>query len=48
MSTLHIIWTLFILVSFLAIVAWAYSGKRKKKFEADGAAILENGDDGHE
>ena len=27
------IWTIVIMVTFLGIVAWAYSGKRKKDFD---------------
>jgi len=39
----HSIWTLALLVLFIGIVAWAWSGKRKSQFEA--AARLPLDDD---
>jgi len=31
---LHAIWTVVLLVLFIGIVAWAWSGKRKARFDA--------------
>ena len=42
-NTLRGLSTLFLLVTFLALVFWAYSGKRKKEF--DEAANLPFADD---
>ena len=33
MTTFHIIWTLVLFVSFILIVIWAWSSKRKKDFD---------------
>ncbi len=32
-SFIHSIWTVVVLVIFLGIVAWAWSGKRKRDFD---------------
>ena len=50
-GTFHGLWSLLILVIFIGIVAWAWSGKRKSDFE-DAAHIPfdqddEIGHDGH-
>jgi cytochrome c oxidase cbb3-type subunit 4 len=50
-GTFHGLWSLLILVIFIGIVAWAWSGKRKSDFE-DAAHIPfdqddETGQDGH-
>jgi cytochrome c oxidase cbb3-type subunit 4 len=42
-NDLRSITTVFLFVAFIAIVAWAYSGKRKQEF--DEAASLAVGDD---
>lgn len=44
LGTFHGIWSLFILVVFLGIVAWAFSGKRKKSLEEAGRIPLDDGD----
>jgi cytochrome c oxidase cbb3-type subunit 4 len=44
-NTLRGLSTLFLLVTFLALVFWAYSGKRKKEF--DEAANLPFADEPH-
>ena len=33
MELFHSIWTVLVMVIFLGIVCWAYSGKRKQRFE---------------
>ena len=33
MATLHGLWTLVLIVIFVAIVIWAFSSKRKKQFD---------------
>ena len=45
-NTLRGLSTLFLLVTFLGLVFWAYSGKRKKEF--DEAANLPFADEPHE
>ena len=42
LSTLHIIATVALFVTFLGIVFWAYSGRRKAAFEAAAKAPLED------
>ncbi len=44
LAMFHSIWTVVVLVIFLGIVAWAWSGNRKKAF--DEAAQLAVEDDG--
>lgn len=36
--------TVFALIAFLGIVAWAYSSSRKKRFEDDGDIIFKDDD----
>ena len=43
-ATFHSYWTVFILVVFVAIVIWAWSGKRKKAFEEAARLPLEDDD----
>jgi cytochrome c oxidase cbb3-type subunit 4 len=43
-GTLHGLWTLLILVVFVAIVRWAYSGKQKERFEEAARLPLEEDD----
>jgi len=38
----HSFWTLALLVAFLGIVAWAWSGKRKPQFDAAARLPLED------
>lgn len=40
-GTLHGLWTLLILVVFVGIIRWAYSGKQKKRFEEAAQLPLE-------
>jgi cytochrome c oxidase cbb3-type subunit 4 len=40
----HIIWTALLLICFIGIVVWAWSGRQKRRFEAAARAVLE--DDG--
>jgi len=44
MDLVHAIWTLVLLLIFVGIVAWAYSGKRKKRFEEAARLPLEDDD----
>ena len=43
MATFHAIWTVVLFVVFIGIIAWAWSSKRKKRF--DEAAQLPLRDD---
>ena len=36
--------TVFALIAFLGIIAWAYSSSRKKRFEDDGNIIFKDDD----
>lgn len=40
----HSIWTVAMLVLFIGIVAWAWSGKRKARFDAAARLPLEEND----
>ena len=40
-SLVHIVFTLLMFASFIGIVAWAWSGKQKRRFEAAARAPLE-------
>jgi cytochrome c oxidase cbb3-type subunit 4 len=40
----HSIWTVVLVVIFIGIVAWAWSGKRKKSFDAAARLPLEDDD----
>ena len=42
MALLHSIWTVLVLVAFLAIVAWAWSGKRREEFERSARIPLDD------
>ncbi|MDH3280635.1 MAG: cbb3-type cytochrome c oxidase subunit 3 [Gammaproteobacteria bacterium] len=44
MRAFHIIWTLILFVTFLAIIIWAWSGKRKKRFDEAARLPLEDDD----
>ncbi len=37
--------TIFAMIAFLSIVAWAYSRSRKERFEQDGNMPFDDGDD---
>ncbi len=38
----HSIWTLFIFISFIGIVLWAYSGRRKAEFEVAANLVFDD------
>ena len=40
--------SVFALIAFLGIVAWAYSSHHKKRFEDDGKILFKETDDGQE
>lgn len=42
MTQFHIVWTLALLIAFLGIVVWAWSGRRKKDFEEAANLPLED------
>jgi cytochrome c oxidase cbb3-type subunit IV len=44
MTGFHIVWTVLLVIVFVGIVAWAFSGRRKSRFEE--AARLPLEDDG--
>ena len=44
METFHSIWTVVLLVVFLGIVFWAWSGKRKRAFDEAARLPLEDDD----
>jgi len=41
----HSVWTVLVVISFIGIVVWAWSGKRKQEFETAARAALEDGDE---
>jgi len=41
-GTLEGIWTLAVLIAFVAIVIWAWSGKRKRDFEEAGRIPMDD------
>lgn len=42
MSLIHSIWTVIVLLLFIGIVIWAWSGKRKDKFDKASRIPLED------
>lgn len=46
MDMAHAIWTVLLLVIFIGIVIWAWSGRQKQRFERAARAPLEE-DDSH-
>ena len=44
-GVVHSVWTLLLMVIFLAIVAWAWSGKRKRSFDKAARMPLEEEND---
>jgi cytochrome c oxidase cbb3-type subunit 4 len=44
LGTIHGLWTLLILVVFIGIVRWAYSGKQQQRFEEAARLPLEEDD----
>jgi len=40
----HSVWSVFVLIAFLGIVAWAFSGKRKQALEDAGRIPLDDDD----
>jgi cytochrome c oxidase cbb3-type subunit 4 len=45
LSMFHALWTGLLLAVFIGIVVWAYSGKRRKRFDAAARLPLDDGDD---
>jgi cytochrome c oxidase cbb3-type subunit 4 len=45
MVTIHSIWTVLALVIFIGIVLWAYSGKRKARFDEAARLPLDDDDE---
>jgi cytochrome c oxidase cbb3-type subunit 4 len=45
-ATFHSVWTVALLVLFLGIVAWAWSGRRKKAFDEAARLPLEDDEPG--
>lgn len=43
-ATFHGLWTAALLVIFIGIVVWAWSGKRKRDFDAAARMALEDDD----
>jgi cytochrome c oxidase cbb3-type subunit 4 len=43
-ALIHSVWTVLLVVVFLGIVAWAWSGKRKARFDAAARMPLEESD----
>jgi cytochrome c oxidase cbb3-type subunit 4 len=41
---IHALWTVLLLIVFLGIVAWAWSGKRKRAFDQAARAPLDDQD----
>lgn len=41
----HSVWTLLLMIIFLAIVVWAWSGRRKRRFDEAARMPLEEEDD---
>ena len=39
---MHAIWTLLLVIVFIGIVVWAWSGRRKRRFEAAARLPLED------
>ena len=44
LAMFHSVWSVFILVVFLGIIAWVFSGKRKQALEDAGRIPLDDGD----
>lgn len=44
LAMFHSIWSVFILVIFLGIVAWVFSSKRKQAFDEAGRIPLDDDD----
>lgn len=46
MGTLaHLIWTILLLIIFIGIVIWAWSGRQKQRFDAAARTPLEDDND---
>ncbi|MCP4077877.1 MAG: cbb3-type cytochrome c oxidase subunit 3 [Gammaproteobacteria bacterium] len=43
-ALMHSIWTVVVFVVFIGIIAWAYSGKRKKDFDEAARLVLDDDD----
>jgi cytochrome c oxidase cbb3-type subunit 4 len=41
---IHSLWTLLLMAVFIGIIAWAWSGKRKRTFDAAARAPLDDRD----
>ena len=44
MGLIHSVWTVLLVILFLGIVFWAFSGRRKQSFDAAARIPLENDD----
>jgi cytochrome c oxidase cbb3-type subunit 4 len=44
-ASIHAWWTVLLLVVFIGIVVWAYSGKRKKEFDEAARIPLDEDDE---
>lgn len=44
LSMFHAFWTGLLLVIFIGIVVWAYSGKRRERFDAAARLPLDDGE----
>lgn len=44
-AIIHSIWTVLLMVIFVGIVVWAWSGRRKRSFDAAARLPLEDEDD---
>ena len=43
-ALMHSIWTVVVFVVFIGIIAWAYSGNRKKDFDEAARLVLDDDD----
>jgi len=41
-TTIQSIWTVLVFITFIGIIFWAYSGARKKEFDAAAHSILDD------
>jgi cytochrome c oxidase cbb3-type subunit IV len=47
MSSFHLFWTIALVIMFVCIILWAWSGARTKDFEEAARLPLDDGDDTH-
>ncbi len=43
-ALMHSIWTVVVFIVFIGIIAWAYSGRRKKDFDEAARLVLDEDD----